>query len=147
MKKNPNDIYSNYSFLLEKTSKIIRQYAKQQFRAQGFEVTIDQWAVLKILFEKGEMSQVELAALAHKDTPTLTRILDILSEKQLLSRKADDCDRRRCIICLTEDGEKTARDMLPVVRNIRMHAWKGLNEEDFMHFVRILNTIQHNLKS
>jgi DNA-binding MarR family transcriptional regulator len=146
MDAHSNEIYSNYSFLLEKTTKKIKQYAKQQFRALGFEVTVDQWAVLKILFENKELSQVALAELTHKDTPTLTRILDLLSHKELIERQHDDQDRRRVRVCLTESGKQTVEKMLPEVRKIRMHAWQHLSEDDFKQFVRILNTIYDNLK-
>lgn len=141
-----DDIYSNYSFLLEKTNKKIKQYAKQQFRALGFEVTVDQWAVLKILAEHKELNQVSLAQLIHKDTPTLTRILDLLSQKELILRQHDETDRRRVNVCLTVLGQETVTKMLPEVRKIRMHAWQHLTEDDFKQFVRILNTIYDNLK-
>ncbi|MEK6476583.1 MarR family transcriptional regulator [Catalinimonas sp. 4WD22] len=141
-----DDIYSNYSFLLEKTNKKIKQYAKQQFRALGFEVTVDQWAVLKILAEHKELNQVGLAQLIHKDTPTLTRILDLLSQKELILRQHDETDRRRVNVCLTALGQETVAKMLPEVRKIRMHAWQHLTGDDFKQFVRILNTIYDNLK-
>ncbi|MDF9795638.1 DNA-binding MarR family transcriptional regulator [Catalinimonas alkaloidigena] len=140
------DIYSNYSFLLEKTNKKIKQYAKQQFRALGFEVTVDQWAVLKILAEHTTLNQVTLAQLIHKDTPTVTRILDLLSQKDLILRQYDETDRRKINVCLTSSGMETVNNMLPEVRKIRMHAWQHLSEDDFKQFVRILNTIYDNLK-
>lgn len=146
MDSQSNEIYSNYSFLLEKTNKKIKQYAKQQFRALGFEVTVDQWAVLKILYENEQLSQVALAQLTHKDTPTLTRILDLLSQKEFIVRQHDAQDRRRVRVCLTESGKKTVAKMLPEVRKIRMHAWQHLTEDDFKQFVRILNTIYDNLE-
>lgn len=141
-----DDQYSNYSFLLEKTNKKIKQYAKQRFRALGFDVTIDQWAVLKILTEHQHLNQVSLAQLIDKDTPTLTRILDLLSQKNLIVRSLDEQDRRRIIVCLTSEGKKTVEKMLPEVRKIRMHAWQHLTQDDFNQFVRILNTIYDNLK-
>ncbi|WPP50190.1 MarR family winged helix-turn-helix transcriptional regulator [Catalinimonas niigatensis] len=146
MDSQSNEVYSNYSFLLEKTHKKIKQYAKQQFRALGFDVTVDQWAVLKILFENQELSQVALAEFTHKDTPTVTRILDLLSQKELIKRQHDAQDRRRVRVCLTEAGKNTVTKMLPEVRKIRMHAWKHLTEDDFQQFVRILNTIYDNLE-
>jgi len=146
MSQDPKEIYSNYSFLLERTGKKIRQYARQQFRACGFLVTIDQWAVLKTLYEKAPISQVDLAHSCHKDTPTVTRILDLLAEKKLVYRQADDYDRRRQQVGLTPEGKAMVQEMLPKVQEIRMQAWQGLNDEDFKHFVRILNTIYSNLK-
>lgn len=146
MSQDPKEIYSNYSFLLERTGKKIRQFARQKFRAYGFMVTIDQWAVLKALYEEAPLSQVDLAQHCHNDTPTVTRILDLLAQKNLVHRQADHHDRRRQQVALTAEGKALVRDMLPKVQQIRMQAWEGLSDEDFKHFVRILNTIYRNLK-
>ncbi len=146
MDAQQDEVYSNYSFLLEKTNKKIKQYAKQQFRALNFEVTVDQWAVLKVIFEHDQLSQVALAELLHKDTPTLTRILDLLNQKGLIERQLDVDDRRRVRVCLTALGKKTVIEMLPEVKKIRMHAWQHLTKDDFKQFVRILDTIYNNLK-
>jgi DNA-binding MarR family transcriptional regulator len=145
MINGPDEIYSNYSFLLERTGKKIRQFARQKFRAYGFLVTIDQWAVLKALHEEAPLSQVDLAQRCHKDTPTVTRILDLLVEKKLVSRHADHQDRRRQQVALTAAGKVLVHEMLPQVQEIRMHAWENLSDDDFKHFVRILNTIYTNL--
>lgn len=145
MINGPNEVYSNYSFLLERTGKKIRQFARQKFREYGFGVTIDQWAVLKALHEEAPLSQVDLAQHCHKDTPTITRILDLLVEKDLVSRQSDHQDRRRQQVALTAAGKVLVREMLPQVQEIRMHAWQNLDDEDFKHFVRILNTIYTNL--
>jgi len=141
-----NDIYSNYSFLLEKTGKRIRQYAKRKFRDHGFAITIDQWSVLKAIYQTAPVSQVDLAQYCHKDTPTLTRILDILVQKKLATRNADSHDRRKQLVELTAEGSQMVMSMLPHVRNIRMQAWQHLDAEDFQHFVRILHTIYQNLE-
>lgn len=145
MNKNISDSFSNYSFLLEKTGKKIKQYAKQQFREYGFGVTIDQWALLKVLHEQSPMSQVDLAQECHKDTPTVTRILDLLVQKELVERQTDEIDRRKVKVELTSKGNTLILEMLPKVKEIRMHAWQHLNEDDFRNFVRILNTIYDNL--
>lgn len=128
MSQDPKEIYSNYSFLLERTGKKIRQFARQKFRAYGFMVTIDQWAVLKALYEEAPLSQVDLAQHCHKDTPTVTRILDLLAQKNLVHRQADHHDRRRQQVALTAEGKALVRDMLPKVQQIRMQAWEGLSD-------------------
>lgn len=146
MHEDSNEIYSNYSFLLEKTGKKIRQFARRRFREYGFEVTIDQWSVLKALYEMAPSSQVELANQCHKDTPTVTRILDLLVDKKLAFRTADEQDRRRQVVELSPAGRQMVEEMLPRVREIRMTAWQNLGDEDFKHFVQILNTIYRNLE-
>ena len=51
-----NDPYSEYSFLLEKTQRRIKQYAQKKFTEFDFGVTVDQWMVLKQLYIRSDLS-------------------------------------------------------------------------------------------
>lgn len=137
--------YSRYSFLLDRTARRVKQYAKQRFRELGWSITVDQWTVLKQLFDRGELNQRELAELTFKDHPTMTRIIDLLSTKELIIRKAHPDDRRSFKISLTESGQQLVKECLPEVQNIRMKAWENLSESDFKEFKRILDSIYDNL--
>ncbi|MEL7148206.1 MAG: MarR family transcriptional regulator, partial [Bacteroidota bacterium] len=81
--------YATYSFLLDRTARRVKQFAKQRFKELGFEVTVDQWIILKQLGDHKNLNQRELAQLVFKDTPTLTRIIDLLVDKGLVSRTVD----------------------------------------------------------
>ena len=137
--------YSRYSFLLDRTARRVKQYAKQRFRELGWSITVDQWTVLKQLFDRGELNQRELAELTFKDHPTMTRIIDLLSGKELIIRKAHPEDRRSFKISLTESGTELVIACLPEVQSIRMKAWENLSESDFKEFKRILDSIYDNL--
>ena len=43
------ELFASYSFLLDRTARKVKQYAQQQFKQGGFDVTVDQWLVLKNL--------------------------------------------------------------------------------------------------
>ncbi|HET8859355.1 MarR family transcriptional regulator [Marivirga sp.] len=137
--------YSRYSFLLDQTARRVKQYAKQRFRELGWTITIDQWAVLKQLYDKGDLNQRELATNTFKDHPTMTRIIDLLKVKNLIERKSHPTDRRSFIIALTFEGRAMVEDCLPEVQKIRMKAWENLSDEDFQEFKRILESIYKNL--
>jgi DNA-binding MarR family transcriptional regulator len=137
--------YSRYSFLLDKTARRVKQYAKQRFRELGWTITIDQWAVLKQLYDKGEVNQRELATNTFKDHPTMTRIIDLLKDKGLIERKPHPGDRRSFIVALTVEGKTMVEECLPEVQKIRMKAWDNLSEKDFREFKRILESIYENL--
>ncbi len=137
--------YSRYSFLLDRTARRVKQYAKQRFRELGWSITVDQWTVLKQLYDKGELNQRELADLTFKDHPTMTRIIDLLSIKELIVRNAHPGDRRSFKVALTSEGEKLVKSCLPEVQDIRMKAWENLSESDFKEFKRILDSIYDNL--
>jgi DNA-binding MarR family transcriptional regulator len=139
------ELFARYSFLLDRTARKVKQYAQQQFKQGDFDVTVDQWLILKNLSENGHLSQTELASLVFKDHPTLTRILDLLCKKGYVERVPHPVDRRSFQLHLTENGVKKVTELKPKVLEIREKAWENLNETDFEEFKRILNTIYQNL--
>ncbi|WKN42399.1 MarR family winged helix-turn-helix transcriptional regulator [Tunicatimonas pelagia] len=142
-----HDPYSEYSFLLEKTQRRIKQYAQKKFTEFDFGVTVDQWMVLKQLYVRSDLSQSELAEAIYKGMPTLTRIVDLLCAKGLTERIADPQDRRKYQVHLTSAGEAKVEEMKPKVGKIRKAAWQGLQPEDFEHFRSTLNKIYKNLET
>lgn len=138
--------FSKYSFLLDRTARKVKQYAQQKFKIGDFDVTVDQWLVLKNLSENKLLSQTELAQLVFKDPPTLTRIIDILCKKGYVERIAHPLDRRSFQLHLTEIGLEKVSQLKPQVAQIREKAWENLGSTDFEEFKRILNTIYSNLE-
>ena len=138
--------YNAYSFLLERTARRVKQYAQLQFNCRDFGITVDQWSILKNLKQHADLSQKELAEYCGKDQPTLTRIVDLLVRKNLVERRANPTDRRSFVVHLTAEGEQKITDLSAHVGEIRMQAWKNLNESDFEHLKRILDTIYNNLE-
>ncbi len=139
------ELYNSYSFLLDRTARRVKQYAQQKFKEMKFNITVDQWLVMKHLHEEGEMKQNVLAEFIFKDNPTVTRIIDLLCEKGLVVRKAHPDDRRCFLVGLTKQGKVKVEQMRPRIQNIRLKAWEGLSKEDFRHFQRVLNAIHDNL--
>ncbi|HEX7365846.1 MAG TPA: MarR family transcriptional regulator [Pelobium sp.] len=137
--------YTAYSLLLDRTSKRVKQYAQKRFKEENFDITVDQWLVLKNLNEHNDQNQSQLAELTGKDHPTLTRILDLMCKKNLVERKPSAEDRRSFIIHLTDLGKAKQKEWVPKVDEIRAKAWEQLNDQDYQDLKRILNTIYHSL--
>ncbi|MDN3669992.1 MarR family transcriptional regulator [Echinicola jeungdonensis] len=140
------ELYSQYSFLLDRTARRVKQYAQQKFKNGDFDVTVDQWVVLKNLSENEALSQTDLTQLVFKDHPTLTRIIDILCKKGYVERVPHPEDRRSFQILLTQEGKEKVIQLKPQVSLIREKAWEKLDKNDFEEFKRILNTIYNNLQ-
>ena len=137
--------YNTYSYLLDRTNRRIKQYAQNKFKEEEFDITVDQWLILKILSLNNDKNQSELAELTGKDHPTLTRILDLLCKKNLVERKASQGDRRSFTIQLTKTGIEKQKEWAPKVAQIRNKAWENLSEKDHEELKRILNTIYQSL--
>ena len=139
------EIFNEYSHLLDRTARRVKQYAQQQFNSQDFGITVDQWAVLKNLHNKNDLNQSELAEITGKDHPTLTRIIDLLCKKELVERRTHPTDRRSFTIHLTQKGDAKVAELSPRIGDIRRKAWENLSENDYQDLKRILNTIYSNL--
>jgi DNA-binding MarR family transcriptional regulator len=137
--------FSKYSFLLDRTAKRVKQYAQRKFKLEDFDITVDQWLIMKNLSENELLSQAELAQLVFKDQPTLTRIVDILTKKGYVERVPHPLDRRSFHLVLTPEGISKVQELKPKIASIREKAWENLGENDFEEFKRILNTIYNNL--
>lgn len=138
--------FGTYSYLLDRTSRRIKQFATHRFKEANFDITVDQWHILKHLDINNDKNQSDLAELTGKDHPTLTRIIDLLCKKNLTQRKQHPTDRRSFLVTLTANGEEKMKQWTPIVTNIRMKAWENLSEKDYNDLKRILDTIYQTLE-
>lgn len=140
-----NELYSTYSYLLDRTARKVKQYAQRRFNTEKYDITVDQWIIIKHLNQNNDLNQSQLAEITGKDHPTLTRIIDLLCKKGLTERRVRPTDRRCFTVHLTEEGEKRVHSWSPKMAEIRMKAWENLNEGDYKDLKRILETIYTNL--
>lgn len=132
-------------FMIERTSKKIRQSFKRVLQNMDAGITIDQWAILYELEKEDGLSQYEIASRTYKDAPTVTRIIDKLCHKDLTERLMDAEDRRRFSIHLTTAGKTKIEAILPAARTFRQKVWKGLDEETVDLLIHTLNHVFNNL--
>lgn len=132
-------------FLLENTAKKLKQYFQQQLQEAEAGITVDQWVVLQVLSTHRGLSQFELAQASQKDPPTITRIVDLLCQKQLTQRITTPDDRRKFIVQLTSLGEQKIADTWPVIEKSRQYAWRGMSEKDMQQLKHLLQEIHNNL--
>ncbi|AQG78032.1 MarR family winged helix-turn-helix transcriptional regulator [Spirosoma montaniterrae] len=133
-----------YFFKIDTTIKKIRNALQKQFNDAGFDLTVDQWVLIDHLYRNPGISQNMLAEMTTKDAPTVTRIIDLLSQKGLTERRMAEDDRRKFSVYLTEAGEAKYSEVLPVVSAIRRKGWGDLSDDDYQHFVRIMDQIYQN---
>lgn len=139
------EIFSTYSYILDRTARKVKQYAQRRFNAENYDITVDQWLIIKNLNSSNDMNQSQLAEITGKDHPTLTRIIDLLCKKGLTERRIHPTDRRCFTIHLSALGKQKVAEWNPKMAEIRMKAWENLTEDDYKNLKRILDTIYNNL--
>jgi DNA-binding MarR family transcriptional regulator len=129
---------------IERNFKTIKQRFLQAFKDAGVDITTEQWVILDLLVKKDGISQTYLATASLKDAPTTSRIIDLMCKKGFSERRNVENDRRKYHIYLTQKGRETHEELLPIVLNLRDIGWKGLDEEDYLDFLRIMNKVYDN---
>ena len=84
-------------------------------------VTEQQWRVLRVLAERGALDATEIADRSCLLMPSLTRILQTLTAKGLITRAAHPTDKRRQLVSITDDGRALIADNLK--ESQRLNAW------------------------
>lgn len=92
-------------------------------------VTEQQWRVLRVLDEEGPLDPTSIASRAVLLLPSLTRILQKLEEKELVTRRRDEQDRRRQVIEVTEAGRHIINANMETSRRILSDMRERLGEE------------------
>ena len=137
----------NYGFILESTAKKIKLELQRKFNDIGVDITVDQWVVLLELHQHGTQNQVELCERCCKDAPTITRIIELLVKKDLVTRESCKDDRRKFNISLSKKGKILVQKLLPLIIEFRKQGWNQLTEKDIQHIERITKKIQDNLNN
>ena len=140
------DPADSFGFVIERTAKRMKQYYQKMLREAQIDITVDQWILLKAIHRNDGASQYEIAASTFKDAPTVTRILDLLSQKKLIQRVVDSSDRRKFNIIMTPQGQERVQQILPVVEAFRAKSWKGLTTKQLGEMTTLLNIVFTNLE-
>lgn len=133
-------------FTLEKTVKLMKlSFSRVLLSQPHIDTTVDQWVIIQLLYQNQSISQHQLAKLAFKDAPTITKMLDILELKQIVKRENHSSDKRKNRIELTALGKTKYNQILPLVKQFRQEAYEGLSHEELLGLDKILQKIFNNL--
>ena len=125
-------------YWLAYTNKRIRYFTQQHITRLGYEITFDQWEILKSIADhKKVLNQKKLAELVSKDNASVTRIISSLIGKGLLARELNRKDRRSFNLQLTDKGRIILMELTPQISHFRSKGLKNLTEGE----VKILNSL------
>ncbi|MCU9836450.1 homoprotocatechuate degradation operon regulator HpaR [Ruegeria sp. WL0004] len=104
-------------------------------------ITEQQWRVLRVLEEEGPQDPTRIADQACLLLPSLTRILQKLEEKDLITRQPDPGDRRKQIVNITPAGAKIIRDNLGASQAVFDDIRTQLGADRFETLLDLLNEL------
>ncbi len=121
---------------IDKAIRAYRNYAQRQLRENGFNITIDQWLIIKALLENPEITQNEIGNLVFKDNASVTRIIELLVKSGFITRKVHPTDRRKTNLSVTKSGKDIIEKVQNLVENNRSVALQNVSRQE----LKIMNT-------
>jgi homoprotocatechuate degradation regulator HpaR len=76
-------------------------------------VNEQQWRVVRVLAEAGQLDASEVAVRANILAPSLTRMIKAMAERGLIARARDDGDGRRVMLSIAPAGLAMLREVSP----------------------------------
>jgi MarR family transcriptional regulator, organic hydroperoxide resistance regulator len=134
------------AFWVQRVYQVSRSVMYRRFHALGVELTPEQWMVLVRLWEREGRSQSELCESTLRDRPTMSRILDGMEARGLVSRRTDPEDSRSRLVSLTAAGRQLRGKLVPVVRQLVAELEAGIDERELAVTRRTLQRIFANLE-
>ncbi len=111
------------------------------FQKEGFDLTFEQFILLKIINANEGISQQELANFMDRDKTSITRAINILEDNHKVIRINLKDDRRKKGIYLTKEGRILLEKILPKFLEIKSELEKGFNKKEISNTVDLLKRL------
>ena len=135
-----------FDILIGKISMAINRTFLRAFATEGIDITTEQWSVLACLWKKDKVTQQTLCNLTSKDKPSMTRLIDKLEKRNLVTRVSDHNDRRINLIHLTDKGMALHQKATELVQKIATKTLGNILEEELIMSKAVLKRIMVNLE-
>ena len=106
---------------------------------QSFDIAPEQRATLEIIKYEADVNQTKIANILGKDKTTISRTLNTLENKNLITKS--QIDKRTNLIQLTQKGEDILNDSFSSVRDFRKKLTSNLSEEETTQLVSLLEKV------
>lgn len=105
------------------------------------ELSPPQYAILRVLSERGWTDQTTLGQLAALDRSNAAEMLSRLALRQLVHSRRDDADRRRKLWSLTDDGLRLFRRAQPSAAAVNELLLAPFDDAQRAELLRLLDVL------
>lgn len=129
---------------VELTERVLFRELTKRFQDNGITITPVQWVVLYRLWNNDGMTQAEVSERTFRDKTNITRLVDLLVKKDLVTRAKDPTDRRVHKLVLTQQARDMMTRLPGVVEQHIKTATRGISKEDLATAASVLERIRGN---
>ena len=130
---------------LHLTGYKIKRYIASMLRQQGVPLTPEQFMLIDLLWNEGEMTQQQLANQLKKDKNSVTMLVDAIESKGLVVRRQNTIDRRSNTVVLTDKALELKEMAKQKGISILDGMLEGISEEELHSFLNTLRLLNQNM--
>lgn len=130
---------------LGRTVKSMDLYIEDQFYEADIPLSKMQFVFLRIISMNNKQPQNNLAELVGRDKTTLTRNINTLEKKGLVTRTSADHDKRMKLISITDQGLDLLEKAYPIMKKIIAEVETDITDAEREQFKATLSKIRTKL--
>jgi DNA-binding MarR family transcriptional regulator len=134
------EVASSVGFLLSKAYQRACAIYKEQF--ERYDLTPQQFGLLRFLWEEDGLTQVELSNRSQIDRTTIGGLIDRLEQSGLLKRLPHPDDRRAYRISLSARGKKMEAELTPLAEELHRKILAPLTAAEIETLTTILRKLR-----
>ena len=123
----------------------LKQFLASKLKQLGVPLTPEQFMLIDLLWNHGEMSQQQLADMMHKDKNSVTKLVDAIERKGFVVRRQNKNDRRSNTLVLTEKANQLKPGAKQKGISILDQILEGINENELRMFLETLRKLNVNM--
>ena len=123
----------------------LKQFLAAKLREMGVPLTPEQFMLIDILWNQGEMTQQQLADQLQKDKNSVTKLVDAIEKKGFVVRKQNIRDRRANTLVLTEKANELKPGAKQKGISILDQILEGISEDERRTFLSTLRKLNTNM--
>ena len=123
----------------------LKQFLAAKLRQMDVPLTPEQFMLIDLLWNEGEMTQQQLADQMQKDKNSVTKLVDAIERKGFVIRKQNEHDRRANTLVLTEKANQLKPGAKQKGISILDQMLEGISEEELHSFLSTLQKLNDNM--
>ena len=123
----------------------LKQFLAAKLRENGVPLTPEQFMLIDLLWNQGEMTQQQLADQLQKDKNSVTKLVDAIEKKGFVIRRQNMHDRRSNTLILTEKANQLKPGAKQKGIDILDQMLEGISEEELRVFLATLHKLNENM--
>ena len=137
----PADLGAHLGYWLRYVSNHVSQAFARKLAGQG--VTVAEWALMRVLYDAGEIAPSTLATTMGLTRGAVTKLADRLTAKGLIARTASPTDGRAQTLALTGPGRALIPDLAALADRNEAEFFDHIPAAERAALERLLKDIVH----